>query len=430
VPSPLSTGSFPAVGRPGSHPGDLLTSGQRLVYVLALGALVALGPFTIDLYLPAFPSVARDFSATDAAVQLTLTATTIGFALGQLVIGPWSDKIGRRTPLLIATGIHVAASIAVAFAPNVEVLAVLRVLQGIGAAGGGVVAMATVRDLFGGQPLVRMLARLALVTGVAPIIAPVIGSQLLRITDWRGIFIVLAAYGAVVLAVAALLIVETLPPEKRGRSAHNTAGARYRALFSDRIFVGVAIIGGMVFSALFAYLSASSFLLQDVFGLSAQQYGLIFGINSIGIVIGSQSSSRIVRRVGPQWVLVIVLPVMLLAAASIGVFAMLGYGLPFVLGPLFLIITGCGFCFPIVQVLALAHHGQEAGTAASLLGAVNFGLAGLISPIVGLLGISSALPMAEVMVATLIVALLSLWLLVRPRTVPSIEGDVVVVPVH
>jgi DHA1 family bicyclomycin/chloramphenicol resistance-like MFS transporter len=118
-------------------------------------------------------------------VQLTLTATTIGFALGQLLIGPWSDKVGRRTPLLIATGIHVVASIAVAFAPNVEVLALLRVVQGIGAAGGGVVAMATVRDLFGGQPLVRMLSRLALVSGLAPILAPVIGSQLLRITDWR-----------------------------------------------------------------------------------------------------------------------------------------------------------------------------------------------------------------------------------------------------
>lgn len=405
-----------------AHPGDALTRNQRLIYIVGLGALVALGPFTIDLYLPSFPSVARDFHASDAAVQLTLTATSIGFALGQLLVGPWSDKVGRRTPLLIATAVHVIASIGVAFAPNIELLTALRVLQGIGAAGGGVVALATVRDLFGGQPLVRMLSRLALVSGLAPILAPVIGSQLLRITDWRGVFVILAVYGSVVLLIAALLIVETLPRHARGLGTQVTARARYRALFTDRVFVGVALIGGMVFSALFAYLSSSSFLLQNVFGLSAQQFGLVFGINSVGVVLGSQAASRIVRRVGPQWVLAVALPVMLAGAIVIGALAATGGGLFSVLIPLWVILTGCGFCFPIVQVLALAHHGEEAGTAASVLGAVNFGLAGLISPIVGVLGISSGLPMAEVMAVTLTVAILSLWILVRPRTVPPI-GD-------
>jgi len=420
VPISNATGSITLPNS--AHPGDALTFKQRLVYIVALGALVALGPFTVDLYLPSFPAVARDFSASDAAVQLTLTATSIGFAVGQLLVGPLSDKIGRRTPLLIATAVHVTASLGVAFAPSVEWLTVLRVLQGIGAAGGGVVAMATVRDLFGGLPLVRMLSRMALVSGLAPILAPVIGSQLLRITDWRGIFVVLAAYGSVVLIVAALLIVETLPKELRGRGAHTTARERYRSLFSDRIFVGVAIIGGMVFSALFAYLSSSSFLLQDVFHLNAQQFGLIFGINSVGVVFGSQAASRIVRRVAPQWVLVVVLPVMITGAIVIAVLAANGGGLFAVLIPLWVILAGCGFCFPLVQVLALAHHGEEAGTAASLLGAANFGLAGLISPIVGLLGISTALPMAEVMIVTLAVAILSLWVLVRPRTVPSISA--------
>jgi DHA1 family bicyclomycin/chloramphenicol resistance-like MFS transporter len=420
VPISNATGSITLPSS--AHPGDALTFKQRLVYIVALGALVALGPFTVDLYLPSFPAVAHDFSASDAAVQLTLTATSIGFAVGQLLVGPLSDKIGRRTPLLIATAVHVIASLGVAFAPSVEWLTVLRVLQGIGAAGGGVVAMATVRDLFGGLPLVRMLSRMALVSGLAPILAPVIGSQLLRITDWRGIFIVLAVYGSVVLVVAALLIVETLPKELRGRGVHTTVRERYRSLFSDRIFVGVAIIGGMVFSALFAYLSSSSFLLQDVFHLNAQQFGLIFGINSIGVVFGSQASSRIVRRVAPQWVLAVTLPIMITGAIVIAVLAANGGGLFAVLIPLWVILAGCGFCFPLVQVLALAHHGEEAGTAASLLGAANFGLAGLISPIVGLLGISTALPMAEVMIVTLAIAILSLWILVRPRTVPSIEA--------
>ena len=390
------------------------------MYIITLGLLVALGPFTIDLYLPAFPSVARDFSASDAAVQLTLTSTTIGFAIGQLVIGPWSDRIGRRIPLLIATAVHITASIGVALAPSIELLTLFRIGQGIGAAGGGVVALAVVRDLFGGQPLIRMLSRLALVTGLAPILAPVIGSQLLLLTQWRGIFVALAAYGAVVLVIAALLITETLPPERRGISGHSTMRQRYRALLTDRVFVGLAIIGGLVFSALFAYLSASSFLFQTIYGFNAQQFGLLFGINSIGLALASQTSSRVMRRVAPQWVLLIAISTMLLAALAIGIFHLLGFGLISVVIPLFFAISGFGFGFPSIQVLALAHHGQEAGTAASLLGAVNAGLAGLISPIVGVIGITSALPMAAVMAAVLIVAQIVFWTVVRPRSVPSI----------
>src|SRR4051794_36572124 len=209
VPISNATGSITLASS--AHPGDSLTRNQRLIYIVALGALVALGPFTVDLYLPSFPAVAHDFNASDAAVQLTLTATSIGFAVGQLLVGPLSDKIGRRTPLLIATAVHVIASIGVAFAPDIEWLTVLRVLQGIGAAGGGVVATATVRDLFGGLPLVRTLSRLALVSGLAPIFAPVIGSQLLRITDWRGVFLFLPRGGGVAPLRGGLFLVGAQP---------------------------------------------------------------------------------------------------------------------------------------------------------------------------------------------------------------------------
>lgn len=403
-----------------AHAGDSLSRGQRVVYIVALGLLVALGPFTVDLYLPAFPSVGREFGASDAAVQLTLTATTIGFAIGQLVVGPWSDRVGRRTPLLIATAVHIMASLGVALAPNIELLTVLRIAQGIGAAGGGVVALAVVRDLFGGQPLIRMLSRMALITGLAPILAPVIGSQLLLVTQWRGIFISLAAYGALVLVIAALLITETLPPERRGVSGHNTMRSRYRALFTDRVFVGLAIIGGLVFSALFVYLSSSSFLFQTIYGFNAQQFGLLFGVNSIGLALASQTSSRVMRRVAPQWVLAAAISIMLVASSLIGIFHLLGFGLLSVEIPLFFVVASFGLGFPSIQVLALAHHGQEAGTAASLLGAVNAGLAGLISPIVGVIGITSALPMAVVMAAVLVVAQVVFWTVVRPRSVPPI----------
>lgn len=403
------------------HPGDSLTRRERAIYVIVLGALTALGPFTIDLYLPAFPQVESDLGVSTAAIQLTLTATTIGFAFGQLLVGPWSDAVGRRLPLILATSVHVLASLGVALAPDIAWLMAFRVLQGFGAAAGGVVAMATVRDLFGGYPLVRMLSRLSLVNGLAPILAPVIGSQLLLIMPWRGLFIVLAAYGVVIVIAASLLIVETLPPARRVDKGHATIRDRYRVLFADRIFVGVAIIGGMSFSGLFAYLSASPFLFQDVYGLDPQGYGLLFATNSIGVVAGVQISSRLARRIAPQWILSVSTLVLLGSAIAIIVLDLAGAGFWGTVVPLWFFITACGFGFPMVQALALANHGKEAGTAASLLGAMNFGLAGLLSPIVGLFGISSAVPMGAVMAATSVVAIASLWLIVRPRTVPPLE---------
>ncbi|QEE62529.1 multidrug effflux MFS transporter [Salinibacterium sp. dk2585] len=405
------------------HPGDALTSRQRLVYVLVLGTLTALGPFTIDLYLPAFPALERDLGVGAAAIQLTLTGTTIGFALGQLLVGPWSDKVGRRLPLILATTVHIAASIGAALAPDIAWLGVFRVLQGFGAAAGGVVAMAMVRDLFGGKRLVTMLSRLALVNGLAPILAPVIGSQLLRITDWRGIFWVLAGYAVLVVGAVLLLITETRPASARRVPGHSTMRSRYRALFTDRVFVGAAIVGAMSFTGLFAYLSSSSFLFQGVYGFSPQQYGLLFGINSVGVVLGVQTSSRLMARhgVGPQWVLVGVTSVQLAMAITIVSLDQAGAGLWGTLIPLWFYITACGFGFPAVQVLALAHHGKEAGTAASLLGALNFGLAGVISPLVGVMGVATATPMAIVMGGASVLGVVIVWAVVRPRSVPPLE---------
>jgi DHA1 family bicyclomycin/chloramphenicol resistance-like MFS transporter len=417
VSAPATTGSLTVI----VHPGDSLTRRQRLVYVLVLGMLTALGPFTIDLYLPAFPSLENDLGVQASTVQLTLTATTIGFAVGQLLVGPWSDKVGRRLPLILATTLHVIASVSAALAPNVEVLGLFRFLQGMGAAAGGVVAMAMVRDLFGGLPLVRMLSRLAMVNGLAPILAPLIGSQMLRFVDWRGIFVFLACYGTFVVVAAFTLIVETLPPARRHEAGHSTMRSRYRALLSDRVFVGVALIGAMTFSGLFSYLSSSPFLFQQVYGLSTQAYGLLFAVNSVGVVVGVQISSRLARRIGPQWILACSTAVLLLSALTIMTLDTLHIGgLAGVLIPLWFFIAACGFGFPLVQVLGLAAHGKEAGTAASLLGALNFGVAGIISPVVGIIGVSTATPMAAVMASTALVAILLLWFVVRPRTVPAL----------
>ncbi|MDJ0319754.1 multidrug effflux MFS transporter [Pseudarthrobacter sp. PS3-L1] len=403
-----------------TNPGDALSRRRKILYILMLGALTALGPFTIDLYLPAFPALEESLGVTEAAVQLTLTGTTVGFALGQLIVGPLSDKFGRRLPLILATVLHIGASIGAALSTEIVSLGIFRVLMGIGAAGGSVVAMAMVRDLFSGYAMVRMFSRMALVNGLAPILAPVIGSQLLLITPWPGIFVFLAAYGSLVLIAAFFLIRETLPPELR-HSSELTMASRYRALFADRIFVGLLLVGGMNVAGLFTYLSSSPFLFQDIYGFTPQQYGLLFGINSLGIVAGVQTSSRLIKRVGPQWILAFSTSWMILMALLIVLFDQLGFGLWGVMVPLWFYILGTGFTFPCVQVLALSRHGAQAGTAASLLGAATFMLAGIISPVAGWIGITSATPMGAVQAACIAGAAAALWFLVRPRTVPSIH---------
>ncbi len=399
--------------------GQTLSAGERLTYVLLLGALVALGPFTIDLYLPAFPEVAADLAATDSAIQLTLTATMVGFGLGQLLVGPLSDAVGRRRPLLIAVALHVVASVGVALAPSIEWIMVGRVLQGIGAAGGAVVAMAVVRDLFDGQGLIRMMSRLALVTGLAPVLAPVIGSQLLRVIEWREIFLVLAGYGLVAMIVAGFMLVETLPPERRGAVSAGVMSRRYGVLFGDLEFVGVIVVGAMTFTALFSYLSSSSFLLQDLYGLSAQQFGAVFGINSIGLVACTQISSRLMRRRPPRAVMTFGLSVMSVGAVALLICAELGLGLMGILIPLFFVVAPVGLVFPTVQTMALMGHGSEAGTAASLIGVMNFGVAGTLVPLAFSLGVSTR-SMAILMVAALAVAHVALWLVVRPRAARTV----------
>lgn len=394
---------------------------HRVTTLIVLGLLAGLGPFTIDLYLPAFPAVKDDFQTTDAAVQLTLSATTLGFAFGQLVVGPLSDRIGRRRPLLIATTVHVLASVAVALAPDIVSLSLLRVVQGFGAAAGTAVAMAMVRDLFGGKQLTTALSRLALVIGIAPIAAPVIGSWLVGIMEWRGLFWVLAAYAALVIVLQLIFLRETLPAHLRQQPGHSTLGQRYRAVLTDRVFVGVAIIGASIFGGMFAYISTSSLLLQEVYGFSPSEFGVVFAICSVGVLIGTQTAGRAANRFGAPWVLAVSTGLLVVSAALIIVLDVAGLGVGGILPPLVVFAFAFGLSMPCVQTLALAGHASEAGTAASLLGALNMSIAGLVSPIVGLFRIENAVPMGVIMLACGVLATASLWLVVRPRTVPPIE---------
>nr|WP_232527782.1 multidrug effflux MFS transporter [Microbacterium suaedae] len=430
---PIPTGVVPVSDRvrgasqetASEHRGDQLSSGRRLAYVLLLGALTALGPFTVDLYLPAFPLLEDEFGVGEAAVQLTLTGTMIGFAVGQLIAGPLSDAVGRRWPLLIGTALHVVSTTVAVFSPSIEMLGIARVLMGVGAAAGGVVAMATVRDLFGGRRLAIMLSRLALVTGAAPVVAPLIGSALLEVLPWRGIFVALAGYGVAMLLFAIFSLPETRPKEDRATAETTSIRHRYRVVFSDRVYVGVLLIGAMTFSGLFSYLSSSSFLFQTGYGLSALQFGTIFAVNSVGLIIGNQIAARLAVRFGPQWVLAYSTGALLIAACAIPVCAQLIPSAWGVIIPLFLFMTSCGFTFPCAQVLALDRHPDAAGTAASVLGAANNGVAGLISPLVGVVSVwtggISPLSMASIMAACAVVGILALWLIVRPRTLGGLS---------
>lgn len=398
------------------NPGDLFSSRRRIATILTLGLLTALGPFTIDLYLPAFPMLKTDMDITDPQVQLTLSATVIGFSVGQLLVGPVSDRLGRRLPLVAMTVLHVISSVLVAIAPNIELLTLLRSLQGFAAAGGAVVAMAMARDLFGGRRLVIMLSRLALVSGLAPIIAPVVGSWLVVVLDWRGVFWVLAGYGAAVVVLVFTLIIETRPPSERTTGGFGELRASYGRVLGDRIYVGVWLTASLAFSGLFSYVSTSSVLLQETFGLSATQFGMVFALCSVGVFVGVQAGSRLAARFGPPKTLVMGTSTMLLAGL-----VLLGIGStadsPWPLVPaMFFYTLGFGSTSPNLQVVALQNHRRDSGTAASLMGALNMGMAAVVGPVIGSFELVNAVPMAAAMAICAFAACVTLWLIVRPHT--------------
>lgn len=397
---------------------------------LVLGGFVALGPLTIDTYLPALPTLTRELETTSAAVQLTLTGTLIGLALGQLVLGPLSDALGRRRPLLAGTALHVLASLLVLVAPSLAVLGALRVLQGVGTAAGAVIAIAIVRDLYDGRAAATMLSRLFLVLGVAPVLAPTIGGELLRITSWRGIFALLAVYGVLMIVVGARMLPETLPPERRQNSGVRGTLAGYRGLFGDRAYVGLVLVAGLTMAGLFSYVSGSSFVYQGEFGLDEQQFGLLFGAGAFWLIAATQLNPVLLRRWSPQQLLVAGTVTGAAAGAALVTLAGTGTGgLPAVVGALWVLLFGCGLALPNAPALALSRHGDAAGTAAALLGAIQFGVGALVSPVVGLLG-NDAVAMGSVVVTALVLALAVLVFVVRPWELPVPEDDGTPVAAH
>ncbi|WP_245888148.1 multidrug effflux MFS transporter [Geodermatophilus tzadiensis] len=408
--------------RPAAAPAVIDRPGTART-ALTLGAFVALGPLTIDMYLPALPTIADDLRTNSATVQLTLTGTLVGLALGQLVLGPLSDALGRKKPLLAGTALHVVASLLVLVAPSIAVLGLLRFLQGVGTAAGAVIALAVVRDLFSGRAAATMLSRLFLVLGAAPVLAPTVGGEVLRFTSWRGVFLILGLYGLALLVLGWFSVRETLPPERRRSSGVAGTLRSYRGLLRDRAYVGLVLVAGLTMAGLFSYVSGSSFVFQDQFGLDEQQFGLLFGAGAVWLIGATQLNPVVLRRFSPAQVLVAGTVGGALAGAVLVVLAGTGTGgLWAVALPLWAVLFSSGLALPNAPALALSRHGEAAGTAAALLGAVQFGVGAVVAPLVGLLG-NDAVAIGTVVVAALVTAIVVLVVVVRPWELPDDVSD-------
>jgi MFS transporter, DHA1 family, multidrug resistance protein len=382
--------------------------------VVVLGMLSTFGPLSLDLYLPALPELAEDLNASASAAQLSITACLVGLAVGQLVAGPLSDRLGRRRPLIVGLVGFVLASVACALAPSVGVLVVLRFIQGLAGAAGLVISRAIARDLYSGRALMIFFSRLILVAGLAPVIAPILGGQLSRIMSWRGIFGVLAGFGAVLLLAGWLGLKETLPPERRIVGGFSKTLHGYNTLLHDRFFVGCALSSGLAGASMFAYISGSTFVLQRIYGMSPQGFSLVFGSISLALVIAAQVGGRLALVWPLTRVLGFGLAVNLLGATFLLVTVSIGLPLAVLLAALSVMVSAIGLIFPTANALAMADYPDLAGTASSLQGLSQFVFGAIAAPLVGIAGEQTALPLGIVTTTASVCAITSFVGLVLP----------------
>lgn len=391
--------------------------------VALLGTLCCLGPLSIDTYLPAFPEMAREFGTTEPQIQLSLTTFIIGLSVGQLLVGPLSDSWGRRRPLLVGLGGYVVISFVCALAPSALAFAGLRLLQGLGVAAGFVVATAIARDRFEGLAMARFMSLLMLVNGMGPVLAPVLGGQLLRFTSWRGTFVALGLLALVLLVLLAFGLPETLPKEKRRPADLLLTLKVFGGLLGDRKFVGYVLASALALGSLFAYVAGASFVLQDVFGLSAQQFSYVFAANSVAIFLAGVVNTRLTGRVMPRPLLKTGLAGAAVGGVGLVAGALLDGGLATFLPPLFVLTVSVGLLMPNASTLAMSRHPEAAGSASAVLGVLTFLVGGLMAPLVGAGGSASLLPMVTVMGSAAVLAGVLFAILTRGDVGITREGE-------
>ncbi|MEU7532215.1 multidrug effflux MFS transporter [Saccharothrix sp. NPDC042600] len=378
---------------------------MRTRLVLLLGALCLLGPLSIDTHLPAFPAIAEEFGAGQSEVQWSLATFIIGMSIGQLVVGTLSDSWGRRRPLLFGVALYAVVSLVCAAAPSAGALAALRLVQGFSVASGFVVALAIARDRFEGLAMARFMSLLMLTNGLGPVLAPVLGGQLLRLMTWRGTFVVLALVAVVLFAVLAWALPETLPREKRRPTQWRPTVRVFGVLLADRVFLGYALASALALGALFGYVAGASFVLQGVFGLSPQGFSLVFAANAVAIFVAGLLNTALTGRVVPKALLRLGLAMGAVGGLGLVATGLFGGGLVAFLVPLFVVTTSVGVLTPNAATLAMARHAEAAGSASAVLGVTRFVVAGLMAPLVGVSGSASTGPMIAVMAGSTTLAL-------------------------
>ncbi|WP_438281135.1 multidrug effflux MFS transporter [Pseudomonas alabamensis] len=369
---------------------------MNLRMILILGALSAFGPLAIDFYLPAFPAMAQAFATDEKHVQTTLAAYFLGLSIGQLAYGPIADRFGRRLPLLFGVGLFVIASLVCAFAPTLDALIAARFVQALGGCAGMVLSRAIVSDRCEPIDAAKVFSQLMLVMGLAPILAPMLGGLLVSVSGWQSIFLVLSLFSALCLVAVYLGLGESMPAHLP-RQPLSGALRQYGRLLRDRAFVGHALTGGIAIAGMFAYIAGSPFVFIKLYGVPAEHYGWLFGINAAGFILVAQVNARLLARRGPAVLLGRAVWVYVAAALTLLLVATLRPAALWpLLVPLFVCIASLGCIAPNASACAMAGQGARAGSASALMGCMQFSVASGAAALVGVLHDGSAVPMALV----------------------------------
>lgn len=364
--------------------------------ILILGALSAFGPLAIDFYLPAFPAMALAFGTDEQHVQMTLAAYFLGLSIGQLAYGPVADRFGRRIPLLTGVGLFTAASLACAFAPNLEWLIGARFIQALGGCAGMVIARAVVSDKCDAVGSAKVFSQLMLVMGLAPILAPMLGGLLVNTTGWQSIFLVLTFFSALVGLAVALGLPESMPAHVP-RQPLSGALRQYGRLLADPVFLGHALTGGIAIAGMFAYIAGSPFVFIKLYGVPPEHFGWLFGANAAGFILVAQINARMLAKRGPAFLLSRTVWIYVGAGLTLlAVTSMHTEQLWPLLIPLFICISSLGCILPNASACAMNGQGARAGSASAMLGCLQFSVAAGAAALVGVLHDGSAVPMAMV----------------------------------
>jgi len=397
---------------------DLKAQNNSVRTALVLAAFSALGPFTVDMYLSSLPQMMDDFNTTASMIQASLTASLLGLGLGQLVAGPLSDVHGRRKPLLISMLLYFIISIICAFSPNVGIFIALRFIQGFVASAGLVISRAIVRDSYSGVEMVKFMAMLTMISNVAPLISPTAGSAVTTFTSWIGVFIFLGLLGLLLTGVTVWGIKESLPVEQRIPSNFQAVLSNYGSLLRDRSFMGYALVNGILFSGVFAYVAGTPFIYQNMYGISPQLFSVLFALNGLGIILGSQLVKRLAGRMNEHRIFRCGLLLAFITTASILIIVLVHGPFVAMFIAIFLFAAAIGMIGPVSFTLAMESQGHIAGSAAAVLGTLQFALGAVTSPLVGIAGENSAVPFGvTIFMTSILAAIFYISLVRRPSTV-------------